>query len=282
MINLYCLLLNVSYLNQVKFEYSLIKTNHFYSLLSFKFYIDVNCTFDRFLIYEPSKKRIRSKRTPIGIQKTSLNNLDFRRFLIGNQVIRTSSNYEQNKDNSSSKNKSKSNEEIKNDKQLKSINLLSKTLEYDKPTEIYCGKKEPNSKYLSKGSKLVLRFVTDDFGEYLGFSINYKFVSKEDAKNLKEHFIEQRIEEKKEEKKDLVEYEFEPKDAEVSIGSSHMLKCKPKGYSKLNLISNQFNQLNESTETIKWFKDDNEITTDLNEDKTVLLVREFHLSSTGS
>lgn len=244
---------------------------NFYHFL--KSTIDANCTFDRFLIYEPLPQK-RRKRSPIGNQRTNSDNLDLRRFLIGNQVIRTSK-----KDSEILTNQTKKSELItKSNQQLKSKDLLTKTLEQDKPSEIYCGKKEPNSKYVSKGSKLVLRFVTDDFGEYLGFSINYKFIDKEDVKKLKDQ-SDDKLEEKK---KDTVEYEFEPTDANVTIGSSHILKCKPKGYSKLNLINNQFNQNNQTTEKIRWFKDNDEITDDLNEDKTVLLIREFHLSSTGS
>lgn len=254
----------------------------------FQTFADINCTFDRFLIYEPQPPKIRSKRAPIGTQQTNVDRLDLRRFLIGNQVIRAS-NHENNKNAERSGNqtadKTAARSESKGKQQSKSSDLLTRTLQYDQPSQVYCGKKESNSKYLSKGSRLVLRFVTDDFGEYLGFSINYQFVNGEDARRWREQISEPagRQGDKAEEKKDDVEYELEPEDAEVTIGSSHILKCKPKGYSKLNLISNQFDQENRSaSETIRWFKDDNEITTNLNEDKTVLLIREFHLSSTGS
>ena len=246
--------------------------------------LDLNCSFDRFLIYEPQAQqpKIRSKRAPIGTQQT--NRLDMRRFLIGNQVIRAS-NYENNKNTSANQTLNKAARREPTD-QLKSTNLLTRTIQYDKPSQVYCGKKESNSKYLSKGSKLVVRFVTDDFGEYLGFSISYRFVNEEYAKRLREQLTEPagRQSDKTEEKRrNDVEYELEPENAEVTIGSSHILKCKPKGYTKLNLISKRFDQKNRSTsETIRWFKDDNELTTDLNEDKTVLLIREFHLSSTGS
>lgn len=209
--------------------------------------------------------------------------MDLRRFLIGNQVIRASN---QNKSAERSDNQAAGQAGGEAKGKQKSSDLLTRTLAYDQPSQAYCGKKESNSKYLSKGSKLVLRFVTDDFGEYLGFSINYQFVDAEDAKRLREQISEpagRQTDKTEEKKKDDVEYELEPVDAEVTIGSSHILKCKPKGYSKLNLISNQFDEGNRSAaETIRWFKDNNEITSDLNEDKTVLLIREFHLSSTGS
>lgn len=234
---------------------------------------DVNCSFDRFLIYEPPTtvrpaKLDRNKRSPIGTQQA---NVDLRRFLIGNQVIRASKTSDQLTDDNRNDNR-KSIKEQRKDKPLKSVDLLTRTLEKDKPAQIVCGKKEPNSKYVSKGSKLILRFVTDDFGEYLGFSIGYKFLTKDEAKQLNEQ-QKQANDEDKEEKKDSIEYDIEPTDADVTIGSSYIIRCRPKGYSKLNLINDQI---------IKWFKDEKELTTDLNEDKTELLIREFQVSSIGN
>lgn len=220
----------------------------------------MNCAFDRLEIYEPFHAlKNRAKRSPISNQRANLDSLDFRRFLIGNQVIRTTN---------------QNNKKEKKTQPSKPINLLSRTLELDKPVESHCGKKEPTAKYISKSSNLVLRFISDDFGEYKGFSISYKFITKNEAKLLNE---KQNNNEKLEKVQvDLVEYEFEPKDATISIGSSYLLKCKPKGYSKLNQISKSQN------DTIRWFKDDNEILTDLNEDKTAYLIKEFHASSKGS
>lgn len=208
----------------------------------------------------------------------NLENLDLRRFLIGKQIIRTN-NYQSTNQSDQPNDKLMRGQE----KNEKSVDLLTRTLARNRPTQVFCGKKEPNSMYLSKGSKLVLRFMTDDFGEYLGFVINYRFVSRTEARVLQLNEAQKNDNaDDKEKKIEEIQWEFEPKDAAVSIGSSHILRCKPKGYSKLNLINNQFTHQNQSNETIKWFKDDNQLTTDLNEDKTELLIREFQVSSIGN
>ncbi|RWS11401.1 Coagulation factor X-like protein [Dinothrombium tinctorium] len=123
-----------------------------------------------------------------------------------------------------------------------------------KPSKVLCGRKNSRFKYLSTGSRLQLRFVSDGFSEYSGFSAKYTFIKKQpevpskypDQSRVSNAYFDETLQ-----------------NATVVRGSSHLLTCRPKNYP------------NTENQTILWFRNNHLLTDDISEDGTRLLIREF-------
>lgn len=130
------------------------------------------------------------------------------------------------------------------------INKLDET-----PIRVYCGHKPSRFKYVSRGHRISIRFVSDNAGEYSGFSARYAFAR--DPANLV---------------KNEGDFEVYPVNASVISGSSHLLSCLPR---------NRHHPDNEN-KTITWIKDDRVLRDNgIYNNGTQLLIREFTSSDSG-
>ena len=130
-------------------------------------------------------------------------------------------------------------------------------------TKVVCGKSGALLNFTSGSNQLKLRIVSDDFGEYPGFVLQYDFIS--------EALFDSTNSTVKPDKR--LEFETVPQSGDVRAGSSHLLHCKVRWKS-----SNYSDPLPK----INWYKDYQPLPPDmLTVNESSLLIREFHLSSVG-
>lgn len=134
------------------------------------------------------------------------------------------------------------------------------------PAKIYCGIKSARFKYVSQGSKIQLRFVSDNYAESAGFNATYKFVSLVHDHNHDNDFVGR-----------YPEFEVGPTNASIMAGASHLFVCIPKGFDRrASYTSNGKKKL-----TISWFRDNQILNEGLSENGTKLLIKEFSSSHIG-
>ena len=132
------------------------------------------------------------------------------------------------------------------------------------PTRTLCGRKSNKFKFLSQSSRLRLRFVSDNYAEYKGFTAHYKFIQNGNVISPLPGLVF------------TVESDFVavPLNATVVSGSSHLLNCKPK-------LNGNETLGKPNTTTVTWIKDDTVITDGVYEAGAKLLIKEFTASSAG-
>lgn len=129
-----------------------------------------------------------------------------------------------------------------------------------KPVRIICGRKSAKFKHVSIGPTIKLRFVSDNFAEYPGFSARYFFAqSRTDGSNSKPGSSSPVFKE--------TDFEQVPSNTSVNLRSSILLSCKPR-----QRIAN---------ESLVWIHNDKVITNGLYENGQKLLIREFTVESIG-
>jgi hypothetical protein len=134
----------------------------------------------------------------------------------------------------------------------KPINRLEQT-----PIRVYCGHKPSRFKYVSRGHRITIRFVSDNAAEFSGFSGRYAFVR---DPTLVHNPVESGP------------FEAYPTNATVVSGSSHLLSCVPRNR----------NHPNNENKTITWIKDDRVLVDNgIYNNGTQLLIREFTSVDTG-
>ncbi|RWS30669.1 Coagulation factor X-like protein [Leptotrombidium deliense] len=127
------------------------------------------------------------------------------------------------------------------------------SINVEEPSKVLCGRKNIRFKYLSQGPRIRIRFVSDDFSEYSGFSAKYTFIKQTEKSAVTTETNEE----------SNAYFEVILKNATITRGSSHLLHCKPRNYQPAE------------NKTINWFLNNKLITDGLNEDATKMLIREF-------
>ncbi|XP_074603910.1 uncharacterized protein LOC141857319 isoform X2 [Brevipalpus obovatus] len=127
----------------------------------------------------------------------------------------------------------------------------------------YCGLKSKAFKHVSRSSRILLRFVSDQLSEYAGFSASYKFLqaTSESTNDQGGRFRD---------------FEEKPSNASILPGASHLLTCIPSNYLR------DLNKENmRERPTVQWFRSDQQIIEGISENGTKLLIKEFTSSSAG-
>lgn len=129
-------------------------------------------------------------------------------------------------------------------------------LPLQRPVRIICGRKSAKFKHLSVGPSIRLRFVSDNFAEYSGFSAHYIFAqSRTESSTQGSLAVEPSA------------FEQVPSNTSVNLRSSILLSCKPR-----HRVSN---------ESIVWIHNDKILTSGIYENGQKLLIREFTVESVG-
>ncbi len=119
------------------------------------------------------------------------------------------------------------------------------------PSRVICGRKTQQFKYISKNKTVKLKFISDEFAEFPGFTARLTFLSNTEDKSKPSFKINSKV-------------LRSPENASVIIGSTHVLYCEPVGN---NIIT--------------WFKDDQIIKTGVSADGKSLIIKEFTNRSAG-
>ena len=115
------------------------------------------------------------------------------------------------------------------------------------PSRIICGRYSQAFKYVSKTTSIRLKFISDSFGEFPGFTSRLAYINGNKA--------EPRV---------ISNLMKAPENASVIAGSTHVLHCEPL-----------------TSETITWYKDDKKLMTGVAPDGKSLIIREFTSRSEG-
>lgn len=103
------------------------------------------------------------------------------------------------------------------------------------PVRVYCGVKSQRFKYVSRGSELRIRFVSDNAGEFQGFAAKYAFLKDKNALASSNE-------------RNLDPFEYSPTNVTINTGSSHVLRCIPR--------ASTLNALNSTNVTTLWYKEE--------------------------
>lgn len=129
------------------------------------------------------------------------------------------------------------------------------------PDRVMCGRKSAKFKFVSRSRVIKLRFVSDNFAEFGGFSAHYTYV-------LKSNLLSALVEIATRAADGSNEFEKVPENATVVAGSSHLLACKSRSSQQENV-------------TITWIKDDQVISEHVYENGERLLIKEFSPTAAG-
>lgn len=146
------------------------------------------------------------------------------------------------------------------------------TTEATEPQATYCGHKATPFNYVSRGSVVRLRLVSDDVKEHSGFLARYSFIqSVIPVKRFTspEELVSKGSQDANVSSSDNV-FDILPQDSSVIAGSSHLLSCIPKGIKDMT-----------GNKKVTWLKDNRPVFHESFENGTKLLVPQFLNSDTG-
>lgn len=126
------------------------------------------------------------------------------------------------------------------------------------PVRVYCGHKPARFKYVSRGSEIRIRFVSDNAAEFNGFSARYAFLKDKNSGS----------------DRSTDPFEVAPANGTINIGSSHVLRCIPR--------ASTVNSVNGTNITTVWYKEDRSVSENrIFRNGTHFLIRDFAPSDAG-
>lgn len=127
------------------------------------------------------------------------------------------------------------------------------------PVRVYCGHKPARFKYVSRGSEIRIRFVSDNAGEFNGFAARYAFLRDKNAPDRSSE-----------------PFEVFPTNATINIGSSHVMRCIPRSSTIQAATANSTNA------TTLWYKEDRSVSENrIFRNGTHFLIRDFAPTDAG-